>query len=76
MKRPNAIEEQAQRVREAYARTGNCNPEFELESDKLHDMRLAQMANDFRAERGLPSDAKTPYCPKVTVSDRDSGPAL
>ena len=56
---------QAQRVREAYAKTGSRNPEFERECDILHDMRLDNMATQFRSERGLPPDAKTPYDRKV-----------
>lgn len=61
MKRPDPIAEQAKRVNEAYALTGDCNPEYEREFDKLARMRAAQMAADFRAERGLPPSAPTPY---------------
>lgn len=55
------IEAQAQRVREAYGRTGNANPEYEREAAKLSRMRVQKMADDFRAERGLPPSAPTPY---------------
>lgn len=54
---------QAQKVRAAYAKTGGINPEYEREFDKLSDMRRANMATQFRSERGLPPDANTPYCP-------------
>jgi hypothetical protein len=57
----NAIEAQAQKVRAAYAATGSLNPDFEREFDILSDMRRAEMAQEFRAERGLPSTAATPY---------------
>ncbi|OAS07754.1 hypothetical protein AYO08_10540 [Pseudomonas putida] len=57
----NAIEAQAQKVRAAYAVTGSVNPEYEREFDILSDMRRENMAQEFRAERGLPSTAETPY---------------
>lgn len=53
---------QAQKVRQAYAKTGDCNPEYRREFDVLSDMRRKEMADKFRDERGLPPDAKTPYC--------------
>ncbi|AGN82453.1 MULTISPECIES: hypothetical protein [Pseudomonas] len=57
----NAIEAQAQKVEAAYAVTGSVNPEYEREFDILSDMRRAEMAKEFRSERGLPPTAKTPY---------------
>lgn len=57
----NAIEAQAQKVRAAYAVTGSVNPEYEREFEILSDMRRENMAQEFRAERGLPSTAETPY---------------
>ena len=57
----NAIEAQAQKVRAAYAVTGSVNPEYEREFDILSDMRRENMAQEFRAERGLPPTAETPY---------------
>lgn len=57
----NAIVAQAQKVRAAYAKTGSVNPEYEREFDTLSDMRRADMAEDFRHQRGLPPSEKTPY---------------
>lgn len=57
----NATEAQAQKVRAAYATTGNVNPDYEREFDILSDMRRAVMAQNFRNERGLPPSARTPY---------------
>ena len=57
----NAIEVQSQKGRAAYAVTGSVNPEYEREFDILSDMRRAKMAQEFRAERGLPPTAATPY---------------
>lgn len=56
-----ALNEQAKKVREAYAKTSSVNPEYEREFDILSDMRADAQANSFRQERGLPPDAKTPY---------------
>lgn len=53
---------QARRVNLAYGKTNSCNPEYEHEFDILSEMRRKNMAEDFRKERGLPCDAKTPYC--------------
>lgn len=65
-----AIALQAQRVNEAYAKTNGCNPEYNREFDILSNMRKVSMANQFRDERGLPPDAKTPYDlkPRLTSS--------
>lgn len=57
-----AIDAQAVVVREAYAKANGLSPEYEREFDKLSDMRGKKMADDFRSARGLPPDAKTPYC--------------
>ncbi|WP_137162112.1 hypothetical protein [Pseudomonas asiatica] len=57
----NTTEAQAQKVRAAYAVTDSVNPDYEREFDILSDMRRAEMAQEFRAERGLPSTAATPY---------------
>jgi hypothetical protein len=57
-----AIEaEQSVKVNAAYAVTGGLNPDYEREFDILSDMRRAHMGEQFRMERGLPPDAKTPY---------------
>ena len=58
----SAIDAQAVVVNQAYAKTNGLNPEYEREFDKLSDMRWKKMADDFRSARGLPPDAKTPYC--------------
>ena len=52
---------QARKVRDAYSRTGDLNPEYLNEFDVLSDMRMNGMAREFRNQRGLPRDAKTPY---------------
>lgn len=57
----NATETQAQKVRAAYAATDSVNPDYEREFNILSDMRRAEMAQEFRAECGLPSTAETPY---------------
>lgn len=49
-------------VRHAYAENGFHSKEYQQGFDELHDMNLLFMANRFRTERGLPSNAKTPYC--------------
>lgn len=61
---PRSLAEQTQanKVNAAYAKTGGVNPEYEHEFNVLADMRLSSMANGFRAERGLPTNAHTPYC--------------
>ncbi len=56
----NAIEAQAQKVEAAYAVTGSVNPEYEREFDILSDMRRAEMAKEFRSERGLPPTVENP----------------
>lgn len=56
-----AVNEQANRARAAYARTGRVNPDYEREFDILSDMRADAQAKTFRQARGLPPDAKTPY---------------
>lgn len=57
------IQAQAKKVNAAYAKTNGLNPEYEREFDILAEMRRVAMAKDFRDSRGLPPDAKTPYCP-------------
>lgn len=59
---------QARKVNELYARFGVGSPEYEREFDALSDMRMASMAQAFRNSRGLPPDAKTPYCPNVQAA--------
>lgn len=58
---PNSIDAQAQKVRAAYKVTWSVNPDYEREFDVLSDMRRVKMAQEYRAERGLPSTAETPY---------------
>jgi hypothetical protein len=52
---------QVRKVRDAYAKTGDCNPEYRREFDVLSDMRMKEMAANYRYHRGLPPDGKTPY---------------
>lgn len=52
---------QVRKVRDAYAKTGDCNPEYRREFDALSDMRMREMAANYRYHRGLPPDGKTPY---------------
>jgi len=61
MTRQTPEQELAQRVREAYAVTGDCNPEYEALFEELSIMRAANMAQDFRKHRGLPDQSPTPY---------------
>jgi hypothetical protein len=56
-----AIAIQAQKIRLAYAVTRSPNPEYEREFDILSDMRADAQAAQFRRDRGLPHNAKTPY---------------
>jgi hypothetical protein len=63
-----SIESQAQKVRIAYAKTGNVNPEYEREFEILSNMRLDSMAANFRDGRGLPPDGKTPYDRPISAS--------
>lgn len=52
---------QVRKVRDSYAKTGDCNPEYQREFDALSDLRMAEMADNYRRHRGLPPNAKTPY---------------
>ncbi|AXH59605.1 hypothetical protein [Pseudomonas amygdali] len=61
MPRQNEEEALAQRVREAYAKTGDCNPEYEQLFDELSQMRAKNMAQSFRQQRGKPDHSPTPY---------------
>lgn len=62
MKRVNPdIEAQAKRVRALYDPLKGNTPEFLREFDKLSQMRAQEAAANFRAERGLPPSAPTPY---------------
>lgn len=61
MTQKTAEEELAQRVREAYATTGDCNPEYEKLFDELSDLRAKNMAQAFRRQRGKPDQSPTPY---------------
>ncbi|MBD8089102.1 hypothetical protein IFT48_03840 [Pseudomonas fluorescens] len=61
MNRQTPEQELAQRVREAYATTNSCNPEYEKLFDELSDMRKNNMAQSHRRQRGLPEHSPTPY---------------
>lgn len=45
-----------------YAEHGVQSKEYQQSFDELHDMNLVFMAEQFRKNRGLPPNAKTPYC--------------
>ena len=57
------IEAQKNLVRKLHAEEGR-GPNFERESDILHDMSMDEMAAKYREVHGLPPNAKTPYCGK------------
>lgn len=61
MPRQNEEEALAQRVRQAYAKTGDCNPEYEQLFEELSQMRAKGMAKSFRQRRGMPDLSPTPY---------------
>lgn len=46
---------------EAYVQYGVGSQQYEQSFDDLHWCRIARMAMDVRAARGLPPDARTPY---------------
>lgn len=58
-----SIEAKRLQVRQAYAIHGFHSKEYQQSFDELHDLNMVFMAANFRASRGLPPDAKTPYCP-------------
>lgn len=64
------IERKRNEVRAAYSQRGFHSKEYQQSFDELHDMNLLYMATSFRAERGLPPSAKTPYCPTHRESSR------
>lgn len=49
-------------VNQAYATHGVHSAEYQKSFDELHDMNMTFMADHFRKDRGLPPNAKTPYC--------------
>lgn len=49
-------------VRRGYSTLGFHSQEYQEAFDQLHEMNMAFMADRFRKERGLPPNAKTPYC--------------
>lgn len=57
------IEAKRQEVRRAYSDYGFHSKQYQQGFDELHDLNMLFMANKFRASRGLPPNAKTPYCP-------------
>lgn len=57
-----AIEQQRQIVRLAYAETNSLNDNYNREFDKLAVMNRLLMANEYREAKCLPETAKTPYC--------------
>lgn len=58
------IQRKRREVNDAYSTGGGVqSPEYQKSFEELHDMNLVAMANQFRNERGLPPNAKTPYDP-------------
>jgi hypothetical protein len=54
-----AIAQLRKKVLNAYS----ANPEqYEKLFARLHDLRMDHMAQNYREIRGLPPNAKTPYC--------------
>lgn len=49
-------------VNVAYCIHGFHSDEYQKSFDELHEMNMTFMANQFRKERGLPPNARTPYC--------------
>lgn len=56
------IDVKRREVNQAYAVYGFNSQEYQQGFDELHDMQMQFMADNFRKERGLPPNAKTPYC--------------
>ncbi len=56
------IQAKRREVIRAYYTHGFHSREYQEGFDQLHEMNMAFMAGEFRKERGLPPNAKTPYC--------------
>ena len=63
------IEAKRERVRQAYAEHGFHSTEYQTGFDELSDLCKQHMAEQFRQERGLPPNARTPYCPRAVASE-------
>lgn len=57
-----AIKAKRREVNHAYSAFGFHSREYQQSFDELHEMNMTYMAEQFRKERGLPPNAKTPYC--------------
>jgi hypothetical protein len=49
-------------VNDLYEVYGVGSAQYEAAFDELHDLNMALMASQFRKERGLSVNCKTPYC--------------
>ena len=56
------VEAKRREVNAAYSTHGFHSREYQDSFDELHDMNMMFMAGQFRKERGLPPNARTPYC--------------
>lgn len=59
---PANIEVKRHEVNAAYRTHGFHSSRYQKSFDELHEMNMTFMANRFRKERGLPPNARTPYC--------------
>jgi hypothetical protein len=57
------LEVKRKAVNDAYYSHGFRSTQYDREFDELHTLNLAYMAQQYRKERGLPPNGKTPYCP-------------
>jgi hypothetical protein len=61
--REQDIQAKRREVNTAYSRYGFHSAAYQRSFDELHDMSMVYMAERYRAERGLPPNAWTPYDP-------------
>lgn len=67
------VERKRNEVRKNYSTHGFHSDEYQNSFNELHDLGLAYMAQEYRNERGLPPNAKTPYCPDVIKTSVGQG---
>ena len=80
----DAVKAKRVEVNDNYAKYGFHSQEYQKSWEELHVMTMQAMAAQFRTERGLPPDAKTPYDERPvpaapihaqTVIETQAGPA-
>lgn len=59
--RQEHIELKRREVRDAFSRFGSNSYEYNKSFDELSTLNRMFMAQNYRKERGLPPDSKTPY---------------